>query len=85
MFMPDIIAACYILHNILLGQHQEDVARLLKILRDKGLDGDRDHDGEADEDPGFVVDLGDACRGSTEELRNRLVVFVASARKGPRP
>ena len=62
--MPDVIAACCILYNILLGQHQEDVARLFMVLRDEGLDGDRDRNGEVEEDPSFVVDPGDAYRGS---------------------
>jgi hypothetical protein len=32
-FMPDLIATCCILHNILLGQRPDDVARLLRVLQ----------------------------------------------------
>jgi hypothetical protein len=35
-FMPDLIATYCILHNILLGQRPDDVARLLWILQ-RGL------------------------------------------------
>ena len=39
-FLPDVIVACAILHNILLGQSHEEVESLLQILRTEGLDGE---------------------------------------------
>jgi hypothetical protein len=59
-FMPDLIARCYILHNILLGKRPEDVARLLRVLHEEGLDGARDEDGETEDDGGVVVDPPEA-------------------------
>jgi len=38
-FLPDVITACAILYNTLLGQSHEKVERLLQVLRTKGLDG----------------------------------------------
>jgi hypothetical protein len=81
--MHDLIAACCILHNILLGQSQEGVARLLRILHEEGLDNDREDDLEADDDGGYVVDPADAGRGTAEDLQNGLSVFVVAAREVP--
>jgi len=39
VFLPDVIVACAILHNMLLGQSHEEVENLLQILKTKGLDG----------------------------------------------
>jgi hypothetical protein len=80
--MPDLIAACCILHNILLGQRHEDVARLLRVLQEEGLENDRDNDGDGEEGFEVVVDRGDTRRGTAEDLRNRIAVFVAGARQG---
>jgi hypothetical protein len=83
--MPDLIAACCILYNILLVQRQEDIAHLFRVLHEEGLDGDREVDGEGEDDLGFVVDPADAQRGTTEDLHNRLAVFVVGAREGAHP
>lgn len=37
-FLPDVILACAILHNVLLGQSDEQVEELLEVLRVEGLD-----------------------------------------------
>jgi hypothetical protein len=79
-FMPDLIAAYCILHNILLGQMPEDVAKLFWILHHEGSDGDRDEDAEAQDDGGAVLDPPEAVRRSADDLRTRLGVFVAIAR-----
>jgi len=36
-FLPDVILACAILHNMLLGQSHKQVKNLLHVLRSKGL------------------------------------------------
>jgi len=37
IFMPDVIFCCALLHNILLGQTNKEVERLLQVLRIEGL------------------------------------------------
>jgi hypothetical protein len=32
-FLPDLVVCCSLLHNVLLGQCLEDIARLLEILQ----------------------------------------------------
>jgi hypothetical protein len=78
-FMPDLIAACCILHNILLGQMPEDVARLLWVLHQEGLDGDCEEDVKAQDDGGAVVDPPEVVKRSTNDLWTRLEVFAAAA------
>jgi hypothetical protein len=68
--------------NILLGQQHEDVARLLRVFQEEGLDDDWDNDGDNKEDFGAVEDSGDARTSTVEDLHNRLAVFVAGAREG---
>jgi hypothetical protein len=61
-FLPDVIICCAILHNVLLGQFQDQVEQLLNILRTEGFEGEVvDDDGiEGDgpnaqpDDVGFV-------------------------------
>jgi hypothetical protein len=36
-FVPDIVVCCCLLHNVLLGQELEEVARLLEILQQDGM------------------------------------------------
>ena len=36
-FLPDVIVACYLLHNLLLGQSSKVVKRLLKVLQNNGM------------------------------------------------
>ena len=36
-FIPDVIIACCLLHNLLLGQTQKDVEQLLDILQNEGM------------------------------------------------
>jgi len=43
-FLPDVIVACTILHNMLLGQSYEEVEHLFAILRIEGLDRKLDND-----------------------------------------
>ena len=43
-FLPDVILACAILHNMLLGQSHEDVENLLHVLRAEGLDAEVIHE-----------------------------------------
>ena len=52
-FFPDVILACAILHNVLLGQSHEEVENLLQVLRTEGLEGEVLDDDEGDEE---VVD-----------------------------
>jgi hypothetical protein len=35
-YLPDVITACMLLHNLLLGQHTSDVQRLLGVLEAEG-------------------------------------------------
>ena len=35
-FLPDVVVCCCLLHNVLLGQTPDEVARLLKILQREG-------------------------------------------------
>jgi hypothetical protein len=35
-FVPDVVVACCLLHNVLLGQSPDEVARLLNILQWEG-------------------------------------------------
>ena len=39
-FLPDVILACAILHNVLLGQSHEEVEIFLQVLQTKGLEGE---------------------------------------------
>jgi hypothetical protein len=40
IFLPNVISACAILHNVLLGQSHDEVERLLGVLRKEGLAGE---------------------------------------------
>jgi hypothetical protein len=62
-YLPDVITACAILHNLLLGQTTEDVDRLLGVLQAKGW-----HDEGEDEDAVGVVQE----EGGNFELGGRL-------------
>jgi hypothetical protein len=39
-FLPDVILCCAILHNVLLGQSNEDVKQLLEVLQVEGYEGE---------------------------------------------
>jgi len=54
-FLPDVITACALLHNVLLGQSHGDVERLLEVLRTEGLEEE-----PSEEQLAFVVDAAKA-------------------------
>lgn len=67
MFLPDVITACAILHNVLLGQSHKEVEQLLQILRNEGLNGE------------LVDDLNgppDAWPDAIEEIRDNVATMV---------
>jgi hypothetical protein len=79
-YLPDVITACAILHNLLLGQTTADVERLLGILEAEGWRQQCD-----DEDPNGVVDdapgnfeVGEKP-GSTD-LQHALGMYLAAQR-----
>ena len=43
-FVPDVVVCCCLLHNILLGQDLQAVARLLEILQRQGMMPEVDDD-----------------------------------------
>lgn len=79
LFMPDVITACCILHNILLGQSADEVAALLAVLHEEGLHGAL-VEGDDDE----AVELEDAVQEQTisnaEEKRSLIGVYLAGGR-----
>ena len=56
-FLPNVITACALLHNVLLGQCHGNVERLLQVLRTEGLQEE-----PLDEQHAFVVDAVEAIR-----------------------
>ena len=78
-FLPDVIMACAILHNMLLGQSHEEVENLLQVLRTEGLDGE-----VVDEAAGFE-EAGDGmpeylAPARAAEKRNELGLFLSTQR-----
>jgi hypothetical protein len=51
-FVPDVVIYCCLLHNVLLGQDPQEVARLLEILQRDGLMPEIDS--EAVDDPSYA-------------------------------
>jgi len=43
-FLPNVILACVIVHNILLGQSHKLVENLLDVLRSEGLEREEDNE-----------------------------------------
>lgn len=58
-FLPNMITACALLSNVLPGQDAEDVAALLRVMEEEGLNGEFD-----DGDYGPI----DEPRGNMEEV-----------------
>ena len=79
-FLPDVILACAILHNVLLGQSHEDVENLLGVLRYEGLDGEA-----CDDNVGFEEVVEVAMEPPTATLafdkQNQLGVFLSLQRQ----
>ena len=81
-FMPDVILACAILHNVLLGQSPEEVEELLGVLRREGLEGEViDEDGGAVE-PGNQNADDVVNEGGTEVRRNLAVYLTLQRNQG---
>jgi hypothetical protein len=88
-FLPNVISACTILHNILLGQSHDEVERLLGILRNEGLAGGNEGlAGEVLDDKVDGMDIAgepvredisvEALRGA--DKRSELGVYLAMQR-----
>ena len=81
-FLPDVILACAILHNMLLGQSHEDVENLLHVLRAEGLDAEVIHeDGAVHED----VITEPIAVASVVTKRNDLGIFLSMQRLHQQP
>ena len=81
-FLPDVITACALLHNVLLGQCHGDVERLLQVLQTEGLQEE-----PLDEQHAVVVDAVEAIRDDCahrqgNDKRQELGVFLALQRTG---
>jgi hypothetical protein len=80
IYLPDVITACAILHNLLLGQTSDDVDRLLGVLQVEGWTQESN-----EEDPHGVVDdgienfeVGERPRGS--DLQHSLGLYLCAQR-----
>lgn len=78
-FLPDVITACAILHNVLLGQSVDEVEQLLNVLRTEGFEGEviDDEGGQADDGQAEGDDVVIA-RGS--EVRRELGLYLTMQR-----
>jgi hypothetical protein len=76
-FVPDVVVCCCLLHNVLLGQEPDEVARLLEILQRDGMlpevDADPVEDPTHEAQP--TVEFGRA-----DEKRTELGVFLGRQR-----
>lgn len=79
VFIPDVITACCILHNILLGQTAEEVASLLPVLEAEGFDGVV-LDAEEEDEPEFVDVVEEQPLNSAEEKISMIGVYLAGVR-----
>ena len=84
-FLPDVIICCALLHNVLLGQSDEEVERLLNVLRTEGLDGEVIDEELVPGDGGNVnaqddenAPDGDLARGTT--IRSNLGIYLTVQR-----
>lgn len=78
-FLPDVITACAILHNVLLGQSVDEVQQLLNVLRREGFEGEvlDDEGGQADDGQAGGDDVVIA-RGT--EVRRELGLYLTMQR-----
>ena len=77
-FVPDVVVCCCLLHNLLLGQESDEVARLLEVLQRDGVLP------EVDSDP--VQDPAQEAQptmefGRADEKRTHLGVFLGRHRQ----
>jgi hypothetical protein len=76
-FVPDVVVCCSLLHNVLLGQSPDEVARLLEILQREGALPEVDDDPLQDpqNDATETVDFG-----PSEAKRQELGVYLGRRR-----
>jgi len=76
-FIPDVVVVCSLLHNVLLGQRPEEVARLLEILEREGMRESNDKDVV----PGAEVDVALPEKfDSGNEKRLAIAIFLGRRR-----
>jgi hypothetical protein len=78
-FLPDVIICCAILHNVLLGQSQDQVEQLLHILRTEGFDGEVVDD-DGGEEEGANAQADDVRYPGGAEVRQELGLFLCMQR-----
>jgi hypothetical protein len=79
-YLPDVITACALLHNLLLGQSSNDVERLLGVLQAEGW-----REESEDEDPNGVVveaveDVHVWERPQGADLQQSLALYLGAQR-----
>lgn len=79
VFIPDVMNACCILHNIMLGQNAEEVAFLLAVLGEEGLNGVV-LDAEDKDTLDFEDVVQDQPLNTVEEKRLMIGVYLAGVR-----
>ena len=79
-FLPDVILACAILHNVLLGQSHNNVENLLQVLQTEGLDGEAIDDVPGFDDGGEGMPEMVAAERAAEK-RNELGLYLSMQRQ----
>lgn len=79
-FLPDVILACAILHNVLLGQSHEEVEELLQVLRVEGLEGEVFDDGPVHGD-GVDANAENVADVLANQKRTELGVYLSTQRR----
>ena len=81
VYLPDVIMACAILHNILRRQGDEDLHAMPTLVDNEGLDGDSDGALEAEVYDAFDDPLPHMInRIQGEGLRRSLANYLGSQR-----
>jgi len=82
-FLPDVVLACAILHNVILGQAPEEVEDFLNMLRCEGLDNGSATVTETEVTPAVPDDTGDNNVSTvSRQKRHDLRVYLTIRRRG---